>query len=159
MNTSTCRNFFLCIPSFLHTKHTKLMIESPCRDINNILVAHQAFFRAGHKILLLWTWQWWHLSFRRTPAAPWCAPTRTSTPWWASSAVARGELRWWWWVCDLCNNVFRCGSYPGLYTDVARYVDWIIRMTNLLENEVEWAATCSLFGGNGRKQSDQITGQ
>jgi secreted trypsin-like serine protease len=30
-----------------------------------------------------------------------------------------------------------CGSYPGLYTDVARYVDWIIRMTNLLENEIE----------------------
>ena len=35
----------------LHTKHTKLMIESPCRDINSILVAHQAFFRAGYKIL------------------------------------------------------------------------------------------------------------
>ena len=32
----------------------------------------------------------------------------------------------------------RCGSYPGLYTDVARYVDWIVSMTNLLENEIEW---------------------
>ena len=40
-------------------------------------------------------------------------------------------------VSDLCNDIFRCGSYPGLYTDVARYVDWIIRMTNLLENEIE----------------------
>jgi len=30
-----------------------------------------------------------------------------------------------------------CGSYPGLYTDVSRYVDWIVNMVDLLENEVE----------------------
>ena len=30
-----------------------------------------------------------------------------------------------------------CGSYPGLYTDVARYVDWITSMIELLENEIE----------------------
>ena len=40
-------------------------------------------------------------------------------------------------MSDHCNDVCSCGSYPGLYTDVARYVDWIIRMTNLLENEIE----------------------
>ena len=30
----------------------------------------------------------------------------------------------------------RCGSYPGLYTDVARYVDWISNKVAQLENEV-----------------------
>ena len=35
--------------------------------------------------------------------------------------------------CDL----YRCGSYPGLYTDVARYVDWITSMIALLEDEIE----------------------
>ena len=39
--------------------------------------------------------------------------------------------------CLLC-LCSRCGSYPGLYTDVARYVDWINSMINLLENEIEW---------------------
>ena len=33
--------------------------------------------------------------------------------------------------------LYRCGSYPGLYTDVARYVDWITSMIALLENEIE----------------------
>ena len=30
-----------------------------------------------------------------------------------------------------------CGSYPGLYTDVVRYYDWIVEMVQTLENEVE----------------------
>jgi len=30
-----------------------------------------------------------------------------------------------------------CGSYPGLYTDVARYNDWIVKKLLTLENEVE----------------------
>jgi len=29
-----------------------------------------------------------------------------------------------------------CGSYPGLYTDVSRYYDWIKDRINILENEV-----------------------
>eukprot|EP00092_Neocalanus_flemingeri_P086090 GFUD01108432.1.p1 GENE.GFUD01108432.1~~GFUD01108432.1.p1 ORF type:complete len:358 (-),score=94.66 GFUD01108432.1:234-1307(-) len=30
-----------------------------------------------------------------------------------------------------------CGSYPGLYTDVSRYHDWIVEMVETLENEVQ----------------------
>ena len=31
---------------------------------------------------------------------------------------------------------FRCGVYPGLYTEVSRYSDWIERSLAVLENEI-----------------------
>jgi secreted trypsin-like serine protease len=32
-------------------------------------------------------------------------------------------------------NIFRCGSYPGLYTEVARYTSWISSWVDTIETE------------------------
>ena len=125
------------------------MIEGPCRDINIILVAHQAH----HKLLLLWMWQWWDFSvisphlLQEDSGGPLMCSHKNKYTLVGIISSGKGwvEIMMMMEYSDICNNVFRCGSYPGLYTDVARYVDWIIRMTNLLENEIEWETSCLAF--------------
>ena len=65
---------------------------------------------------------------RRTLGAPSCATIRADMNLWGSSAVGKGELP----QEDSTpqqninlNMVLRCGVYPGLYTEVSRYSDWI----------------------------------
>ena len=56
-----------------------------------------------------------------------------------SVQVGRGEEQ-----AGLCTTISthlfvcaRCGSYPGLYTDVSRYYSWVEDRLRTLENEVE----------------------
>ena len=65
---------------------------------------------------------------RRTPGAPSCATIRADMNLWGLSAVAKGELPQENPTSEQkfnLNMVLRCGVYPGLYTEVSRYSDWI----------------------------------
>ena len=64
--------------------------------------------------------------------------TRADTTWWDWSAVARGEDQDF-SLSALTRHVlcYRCGSYPGLYTDVARYQDWIVKTVLTIESLVQ----------------------
>ena len=105
-------------------------------------------------IMIFWAWPQvdvigWILIFsvRRTPEARWCASTVVGIILLASSAVAKGQSCHIHTVSQcqqslassLCilKTVFwwRCGVYPGLYTEVSRYVSWIEKSLQELENK------------------------
>ena len=79
--------------------------------------------------------------YRRIQEVLWCASRREDTSWLGLLAVAKGEQDSDVFQCWLLSVSFRCGSYPGLYTDVSRYYGWITKRLDTLKNEV-WYADC-----------------
>ena len=120
-------------------------------------------------IMIFWAWPQvdvigWILIFsvRRTLGARWCASTVVGIILLASSAVAKGQSCHTHSQCQqslastLCilKKVFwwRCGVYPGLYTEVSRYVSWIEKSLQELEDRdaIVWQDYMRVFQNYGQ---------